>query len=382
MTELSAAPASSARPAAGGRAAYVPFGALRLGLALLVLLQHAASHVAPDWVRLAIAPYEVGSTAVFVFFALSGFVIADATDLVYESRPVAFLANRLLRIVPTYVVALAVFAGLGAVAFAVGARELWADGRPLLPADLAAPGVLAANLLAIVPGLSSLAGGDTPVAIPIVWAVRVELTFYAAWFALMVAARLTGVAFGRILFVAALAILALSAVAFERTAGSTFANAPFFVLGVAIHRILTRTATQDRASILAMPLAGAALDLCIHRIADLPLVIAGTDLWRNTPAEIALFGSLLALFFGLALVRLPGRSPLSRLDRRLGELTYPLYVNHLTVVTVAAALVPSPTPASFAVVLLAATVFPILVALPTEPLIARLRDRVRGRRLG
>ena len=41
------------------------------------------------------------------FFALSGFVIAEAADIAYRGRPVAFLGNRLLRIVPHFVLAMA-----------------------------------------------------------------------------------------------------------------------------------------------------------------------------------------------------------------------------------------------------------------------------------
>jgi len=87
---------------------YRPFGSFRLFLAFLVVLQHFIANAGPlgpiyDY----FLPYGMGSLAVLVFFCLSGFVIAEAATQVYPDKPAAYLANRFLRIVPHYIVALA-----------------------------------------------------------------------------------------------------------------------------------------------------------------------------------------------------------------------------------------------------------------------------------
>ena len=74
-------------------------------LAVLVMVQHFGADLAPAPLAVALAPYSVGSVAVLVFFALSGFVITEAVDTVYRTRPGPFLANRLLRILPHFLLA-------------------------------------------------------------------------------------------------------------------------------------------------------------------------------------------------------------------------------------------------------------------------------------
>ena len=85
---------------------YRYFGVFRLMLATLVMMQHFGDDLAPYELTVALAPYTVGDVAVVVFFALSGFVITEAVDAVYRVRPLPFLANRLLRIVPHFLLAL------------------------------------------------------------------------------------------------------------------------------------------------------------------------------------------------------------------------------------------------------------------------------------
>ena len=60
--------------------AYRNFGAFRLLLAVMVMAQHLFAAFAPTDVALLANRYEVGSVAVLVFFALSGFVIVEAVD--------------------------------------------------------------------------------------------------------------------------------------------------------------------------------------------------------------------------------------------------------------------------------------------------------------
>lgn len=81
---------------------YNPFEIFRTLLAFLVLLQHTG-HVGPAVIR--IGSYAAGSIAVLVFFTPSGFGITEVANQFYRGRPWAFLANRAMRIVPQYFVA-------------------------------------------------------------------------------------------------------------------------------------------------------------------------------------------------------------------------------------------------------------------------------------
>src|SRR5690242_14321699 len=93
---------------------YRPFGTLRTLLALLVLLQHVG-HVGPIEMQ-ANWSWATGSVAVLVFFVLSGFVITEAAENTYWKRPLRFAANRALRIIPQYVMSLAL--SISAIAMA------------------------------------------------------------------------------------------------------------------------------------------------------------------------------------------------------------------------------------------------------------------------
>jgi peptidoglycan/LPS O-acetylase OafA/YrhL len=69
---------------------YRPFGAMRLCLALLVMLQHYAQWCYPNSIQRVVMLFEPGSAAVLVFFFLSGFVITEAAELIYRDRPIVF----------------------------------------------------------------------------------------------------------------------------------------------------------------------------------------------------------------------------------------------------------------------------------------------------
>lgn len=69
-------------------------GLFRLILALAVVLGHGAGY--PELV------FVNGDTAVFCFFIISGFYMALLLDTVYAGRPIAFYLNRALRLYPAY----------------------------------------------------------------------------------------------------------------------------------------------------------------------------------------------------------------------------------------------------------------------------------------
>lgn len=72
---------------------YRPLGTFRLLLAIMVVAQHYS-----DWCFRGPVPDLVmrvlpGTTAVYVFFVISGFVIIEAVECVYRNRPISFVTN-------------------------------------------------------------------------------------------------------------------------------------------------------------------------------------------------------------------------------------------------------------------------------------------------
>ena len=151
---------------------YKPFGVLRTVLALLVIAQHV-DHVGPagmGW-----HSWATGTIAVLVFFCLSGYVITEAAERFYQRRPIQFALNRALRIMPQYVLSLAL--SVASVALVLYLQP-WSIPNSLVGFDgatLLAPDVILLNVFMVLPGI----GKDAPTHIPYVWALRAEVIFYA-----------------------------------------------------------------------------------------------------------------------------------------------------------------------------------------------------------
>jgi len=168
---------------------YRHFGGFRLGLAVLVMLQHFAADLAPAPLTAAFAPYAVGSIAVLAFFALSGFVITEAVDCIYDQRPGAFLGNRMLRIVPHFLLAVALSMLAHEIFRATGGVRLWRS-QPSFPADAFAPANVVLNFIGIVPLADRYIDYNF---LDITWAVRVEMAFYLVmWGSIAIGRKLPG----------------------------------------------------------------------------------------------------------------------------------------------------------------------------------------------
>src|ERR1700730_8503428 len=146
---------------------YRPFGAMRLLLALLVMIEHYSLYSYQKTSHI-LMPFEPANIAVLVFFFLSGFVITEAAELIYLGRPAAFLTNRLLRIVPLF--ALTILLSFGAL-YLVSRFAIITDvtGKPSAEPVITARN-LAENLLTIIPlpGRISMGGPDFKV-LQIAW---------------------------------------------------------------------------------------------------------------------------------------------------------------------------------------------------------------------
>ncbi len=358
---------------------YRLLGGFRLVLALLVVVQHVLRPLAPAWVVDALEPLELGGVAVLLFFALSGFIVSEAASTFYNDRPVAFGVNRLLRLYPTYLLAL--FLTAGALLLAHGAS----DAEPLLLPG--APGLtwtsLGANILAILPGGSAiLQRADTSPLLEIAWALRVEMRFYLLLFLLIAAARVLGLSLRRLLIAASGALVLLYGAFGSGFRGEALEYIPYFTFGISLYLAATAERSAERAAAAVTALAS--MGLVVWHILGSTATGHAAGFVRDLEAQLALFAGGIVLW--LALLFLPRVAPerarsLVRADRFIGELTYPLYLTHVAAILLVTALWHARGWGPLLVSIAASLVVALATTVTFEAWIGRLRGGVRGFRI-
>jgi peptidoglycan/LPS O-acetylase OafA/YrhL len=241
---------------------------------------------------------------------------------------------------------------------------------PLRGAPWAWP-TLMAGAVEFVPGLPAhrLSGQDFSF-IPFVWTLRVEFAFYLV----AGAYTLAWARFGRrwmraVAFAAFYVSFALFLLLRHHTGARQLLNAPFFAFGVVTFMLLRDCATSLRVHWLAIAaLAPIAFVLCGERG-------HAVILWQ-LPLLAMLFGGLLVL----SRLELP-QGWWRRWDKRLGNLSYPLYIGHGIVLTVLGSISAQRGPLPYlAAIGLSVGLAVGLHAIVEAPLGA-VRDRVRGRKV-
>jgi peptidoglycan/LPS O-acetylase OafA/YrhL len=360
---------------------YRPFGTLRFLLAVLVMIQHFGANIAPVAVQAAVYPLAVGTVAVMVFFVLSGFIIAEAVHFNYQHRAGAFICNRFLRIVPPLAIAVTVSALVHAVLWQQGGvADL--EGHPRGP-EIFALSELALNYLSFLPGLREMGLLPDYSLFPYIWAIRAEVVFYCAMFAAVLAATVLGrkQQQGRAALPWARWTLALMGTGALLAAGASLrgvlpdllALGAYFIFGAA----LFYTLNGRRMAALFLPLA-AVLMAWHYSGTHAGKVLAYP---QNMPVQFAVLGILVACVAVCAVLRV--RSPrMLRVDRWLGEMSFPLYLYHYPVGIVFATLYAGQ---HSILTLLSAGVVSCGVSVGiyavVEPPLRRVRNRVRGRAL-
>lgn len=332
---------------------YRLFGSYRALLAILVLVSHTNM-----WLPLWVAPLALGNVGVLLFFVLSGFVIAEACDVFYPGKPQRFLLNRFLRIYPTY------WAACG-VAIAIYA---WTP-----------PPEFNWNFVLIFANLSIVFAERLPPSdlrlISVIWAVGIELRFYVLAALVDYLDRFFSqrgkLQPGRLMFLAGVIFLALYV--YTWTTGfnrfSVFKFAPFFVLGFIYYRWLRY---KSRISILLGVLT---LLATLHSYILYNSVTPETD----TASTTLVFVAGLVLFAGLACVPSVYRK-MEQVDKRLGDLTYSIYLVHWPIVY---AVDQSDLQgyAAFSTALAVSIGLSALIVLTVEKPFLHLRDSIRRTRL-
>jgi peptidoglycan/LPS O-acetylase OafA/YrhL len=335
-------------------------------LAMLVLLSHTASYIHPALPKLAL-----GNIGVFLFFVVSGFVISEACDVFYRGRLGNFLLNRALKIYPAYWAAI-VIAHL-VLLFAGPAPD------PAMPLVSLAPWPLFVNATLLPAYLKQ---GNNLIVISTTWAVIVEFEFYfLAAFAFFLAPRFRP---GTVLVTAGVAALAFYVFVWATNGHfrfyGGFVHAPFFVFGSAFYFLVTRR------NPLLWPLVIAAFLLSLNAYLaynETGAFAAPPWHWPNgvphhVVVAIGLFLLCTALFVMLTQLRIGAGT--EWIDKRLGDLTYAIYLVHQPFNILAYNMGLDGLPA-FAFVLTLSVVSAAAIHRFVERPAMGLRNRLRGIRL-
>jgi peptidoglycan/LPS O-acetylase OafA/YrhL len=339
-------------------APYRPFGGFRFMLAAMVLLQHGLL-LLPLSSRFIFYRLELGAVAVTVFFALSGYVVAEAVTCFYAGRPLRFLANRVLRLVPLYSLALALAIGLDGWFYARG--HLVTLDAPLQGPPWDAK-VILGGLLDIVPGMAAhRLSGQSFSFIPFAWTLRVECAFYlAASLVCVLPQRRPSLTWACGLTYALFSIFLWR----HAQLPQQLLCIPFFAFGVCAYRMEQGSRGAAAANLLAMSICAA---------------IAFT-FWaqRGHPdiaVQLPLLGLLLATLVWLGRHSAPR---LARLDKQLGALSYPLYIGHGVILTAMVNITAQRSWQLYAVGMALSLGFAMALHAAVERPLRKIRARVRG----
>lgn len=356
----------------GAALAYRPLGTFRFVLALLVVAQHF-TNFAPLPFQQVVVPLGIGSIAVLVFFAVSGFVIAEAIEAHYRGRAQAFLINRAIRIFPPLFGALIATIALVAVLLTRGplASPDMTETQALTWAVLS-PANIIGNFAHAIPGMKLLGLNAEYPLIALAWSIRTELMFYLV----MGLAVLAPVRLYRpvLLTMAVVGFVLFGFNAITDKGPDSLMFIPFFIFGVAVFYALA-------GSRLAIVLSGlAAVASLMAFVTDgnelHPLLVAAYGP-LDMPVRTAILAVLLASIPLLAVLK---AGAFYRTDRLLGDLSYPLYLNHILVMYAVRAFWPQLSWGGLALSVLAALIVSYAMYRLIEPGLNTLRDKVRGGR--
>ena len=276
-------------------------GILRFFLAVFVLLSHAGVRV---------QGLNPGVVAVFVFYAISGYVMATLIQRHYAlpTKTLHFYGDRLLRIYPQY-------------AFYAMAAAVWlftlGDPTSFLAAD---PSALEwANNLLIVPlNFFMYNGADRFTLVPPAWSLGAELAFYAlapwlwrAWRGALVLGALS----------LTVEVLAWHGVVQSDWWGYRLLPGVLwvFLLGMAVHRYQKSHPQATVRVVVCLPLLAACMAWYLDHQSYLTLPYS-----REALVGVGLGVPLVHWLSGRAFPA--GR--LQRLDAAMGDASYGIFLNH------------------------------------------------------
>lgn len=350
---------------------YRAFGAYRFVLAFLVLLSHTfpLSTARDNFVHLV----GLGNIAVMSFFVLSGFIITEATTTFYSTRPVAFITNRFWRIAPPYWAALLVSIAIHAALW----PHLKFTDYDTPPFGMFEWRNTAANFIAIFPrpGRLSIDTLDGFYGfVRFFWAVYIEAAFYLTVFATLLLSRIMSAKIATVFMITLMMALHvvndyITPVHYELT------YVPYFALGVLLYFSEKNVLARGGAVVTAV-LAG--IHFLWYAAAKPPKLTLEIATQLHVATAFALLIASVIVLLMLSQVRTP---QWARADKLVGELSYPLYLNHYAALIAVMSLMPDRTVATQTVAIVAAVGLSWMLALAVDRPLVPLRDRWRGKRV-
>lgn len=306
MTAAAAPPAPPRSAGGQGRGVVHALDGLR-GLAAIAVVTFHYRTMLGDWY------FPSAYLAVDLFFIISGIVIC----LNYEDRlrggmgALRFMARRLARLAPLYLVALALGAGVAAAGIATGTGN-W-TGRTLAPVVLIGSLMLPNPFPAPRPDLFPL----NPPCWSLFWELAINLVYALAlpWLGTRVLLALIGG--GAVLLV----IVAAHAGGLDFGYDRSWLQIPALrvMVGFSIGVLIARLARQGRLPASRVPVA-------VLLAVSLALLAAPAALGWIKDVTLAL-----AVFPLLCAAAMTGRAAHTGLCRTLGLISYPLYVIHAVI---------------------------------------------------
>jgi peptidoglycan/LPS O-acetylase OafA/YrhL len=357
---------------------YRVFGSFRFLLALMVVLSHTWELNFETPSEHFIYQIGLGNIAVMGFFMLSGYIIAEAVNIFYPGRHFAFLVNRFFRLAPPYWGALAVSLITHYVLARFGVLRM--PDYPVPPSDMFTPGNLAVNLTDIFPVLNFnqiLPAHSYYSFVRYAWAIRVEMAFYCATFAvcwLAATARLSL----RWLTIAAVSGFLLVHITNEyvRHLHWFFGYVPYFCCGVGLYF------WQVRRDPLALAGVVVSYGLLVLHFSGYtqdqhPFSAEWLDGLKRVSVELplAITAFIPIVLFALSKMMVSARA--KAIDQALGNLSYPLYLNHYPVLVIFLSLGWVGPVAQCAILLGAVALSAVMKTLIEAPM-TPLRNRLRG----
>ena len=300
------------------------------------------------------------------FFILSGFIISEALDVFYKKRVFAFLGNRLLRLIPPYFVALlfSIFAHL----IIISNFDPKYFDYPATPEGIFSLRNLFGN--ALLPfvwyGLDTIALEPVYPFVRYVWAVSVEWLFY-----IVIAFFVFRWGDNRSRGVFAFFLAMLSSLIYKISGSIWFyplTFASYFLAGVCLYFYL-----RNRT---ILPFLGFLLSLIFCFIHF--YVFAGQTV-KAAMSGLAVVTIALSL---IPLSKVKVSPYVQEIDRKLGDLSYPVYLNHYVITILFLSLLNERS--VFVIVACVAVCIALswLLANLVEPITREVRDRLRGAKVG
>jgi len=282
--------------------------------------------------------WVIGRVAVYCFYFVSGFLICRVLDTSYRGgvdRLAAFYSNRLLRLMPLYVViavlTIVVFGLHGSTSFLRGDGETvtllperfladpFANFEDLLPLPYV-------NGAAPIPMLT----GRGPDVIPQAWSIGVEILFYLIAPILVLLARRHVWPLAAVAVLATVAFLAASIPApdFNYVDNVIYKNAftsAFMFLWGAVIYVLLRDSTFRIPFVVAVPIVAIGL---YYFYAWSASELLGP---RGPSRDVFIVNTLLAIPLSAVVCLTVVPAALRRWESRLGDLSYGIYLNHFLV---------------------------------------------------